>query len=74
MPDWVAIVIGIALLALVASDRRNIGGAWRSPSRWWSRDPAEYLGSRRPSQPLNVLLGLVLGIACVAYGVISLVS
>jgi len=74
MPDWFAIVIGMALLALVASDRRNIGRAWRSPSRWWSRDASEYVDSRRPSQPLNVLLGVVLGTACVLYGVVSLFS
>jgi hypothetical protein len=30
--------------------------------------------SREPSQPLNVILGLVLGIAALAYGIATLLS
>ena len=74
MFDWFAIVLGVGLLALVFSDRGNIGAAWRAPSRWWTRDPAEYVESRRPSQPLNVVLGIGLGVICIVYGVASLVA
>lgn len=73
MPDWFAIVLGIVLIGLVVGDRRNIRTAWRQPSRWWTRNPAESVEARRPSQPLNVVLGLGLGVLCIAYGVWSLV-
>jgi hypothetical protein len=74
LPGWVGIVIGVAILALVLSDRGGIRAAWRNPARWWSREPGEYWRSRAPSQPLNVVLGLVLGTAAVVYGVLWLVS
>ncbi len=74
MGDWLAIVLGAGLLALVFIDRGNIRAAWRAPSRWWTRDPSEYIESRRPSQPLNVVLGIGLGVICIVYWVASLVA
>jgi hypothetical protein len=74
MDGWIALLLGIALLGLVISDRGDIRGAWRHPSRWWSRDPAESMRSRVPSQPLNVFLGVVLGSAAVIYGLVVLVA
>jgi hypothetical protein len=73
MPDWLILVFGVVILALVASDRRNIGSAWKNPARWWGWRSDEYWRSRAPSQPLNVLLGLGLGIAAVVYGLLSLI-
>jgi hypothetical protein len=72
MPDWFAIVIGVVLLALVFSDRSRIREAWSSPKSWWK--PSEYWESRSPSQPLNVVLGVVLGVAAIIYGLASLLS
>ena len=72
MPGWFAIVIGVALLALVLSDRSRIREAWRSPASWWK--PSEYWESRSPSQPLNVVIGIMLGLAAIIYGVVSLLS
>lgn len=72
MADWVALLFGLALLSLVIWDRRNIAQAWRQPARWWSAN--EHMDSSAPSQPLNVVLGLLLGGGAVAYGVISLFS
>jgi hypothetical protein len=74
VPDWLAIVIGLALLGLVWSDRRGIGRAWRRPARFWSRDADEAFRSRAPSQPLNVVLGVTLGVAAIVYGVIGLIT
>jgi hypothetical protein len=71
VPGWAGIVIGCALLALVVSDAANISNAWRSPARWWK--PVEYWRSRQPSQPLNIVLGITLGIAALVYGIISLI-
>lgn len=72
MTDWAILLLGVGLLVLVALDRRGIGPAWRKPARWWSRDPVEGFASQAPSQPLNLLLGILLGCAAVAYGVSSL--
>jgi uncharacterized membrane protein HdeD (DUF308 family) len=72
MHGWFAIVVGAALLALVFSDRSRIREAWGSPASWWR--PSEYWASRSPSQPLNVAVGVVLGLAVVIYGVVSLLS
>jgi len=69
---WIGIAAGVLLLGLVLSDRNKIRQAWRAPARWWR--PNEYIESREPSQPLNVILGLVLGIAALAFGVATLVS
>lgn len=74
--DWLLLSLGLALLALVFLHRRDIPAAWRNPARWWAawRDPAEYMESRSPSQPLNVVLGVGLGMAAVIYAVVSLLS
>jgi hypothetical protein len=72
--DWLVIVIGVALLVLVWSDRREIGRDWRHPARFWARDPRESFRSRAPSQPLSAILGVVLGIAAIAYGVVALLA
>lgn len=74
MPGWMALLLGIVVLWLVFDDRRDISAAWRSPARWWSRDPDEYFRSRAPSQPLNVVLGVTLGIAAVVYGLMTLIT
>jgi hypothetical protein len=74
MPDWLPILLGVALLGLVWSDRRRIRNAWRRPARFWARDPVEGFGAQAPSQPLNLALGLVLGIAAIVYGVVGLIT
>jgi hypothetical protein len=70
MMGWIGIAAGALLLGIVLSDRGRIRHAWRAPARWWK--PNEYMDSREPSQPLNVILGLVLGIAALAYGIVML--
>lgn len=67
-----AIVLGVALLGLVVGDRKNIGSASRKPSRWFRQE--EYWDSRSPSQPLNVVLGVGLGLAALIYGVVTLLG
>jgi len=62
MPGWMALLLGIVVLCLVFADRRDISAAWRRPARWWSRDPDEGFRSWAPSQPLNVVVGVILGI------------
>ena len=74
MDNWVGIAVGVALIGLVFSDRRDIKRDWHSPARWWSRKPGEYQASRSPSQPLNVVLGLLLGTAAVIWGLIGLLT
>ena len=63
---------GLLLLYGVWSDRGNIRSAWKQPAAWWRR--GEYLKSRDPAQPLQLVLGTGLGIAAVIYGVVSIVS
>ena len=70
MPDWAGIILGVVILALVFSDRRDIGRAWRRPARFWRAD--EGFEARAPSQPGNALAGVILGLAAIAYGVYSL--
>ena len=72
MADWAILLFGIALLGLVGWDARNIRAAWDRPARWWSA--TEYMDSRRPSQPLNLLLGLLLGLAAITYGLVALLD
>lgn len=74
MPDWLILMLGLVILAMVISDRRDIPAAWRRPARWWSRDPEEYWRSRAPSQPLHVVLGMILGTGAVVYGAIALIA
>jgi hypothetical protein len=74
VPDWLAIVVGAAVLALVWTDRRDLGSAWRSPAKWWSRDAGESADSRSPAQPLNAVLGVVLGTAAIVYGIVALIT
>jgi hypothetical protein len=74
MTEVVMMVIGAVVLCLVWADRGNVRGAWRNPAKFWARNPHEYARSREPSQPLNVVLGTVLGIVAVVYGVVSLVT
>jgi hypothetical protein len=69
---WIGIVVGLFLLGMVFSDRGKMRQAWRSPARWWK--PAEVTDSREPAQPLNVILGLVLGAAALVYGVVTLIN
>lgn len=71
MPSFVLILCGLALLWAVWSDRGKIPEAWRQPARWWA-SVEEYGRSREPSQPLNVFLGTVLGLAAVIYGIYDL--
>lgn len=72
--NWVGIIVGLGLIALVVSDRSETKRNWSSPAQWWSRNPKEYWTSRGPSQPLNVVLGLFLGIAALSWGVIGLLT
>ncbi len=74
MPDWLILAIGVTILAMIYSERGAIGPAWRQPARFWSRDPQEHLRSRGPAQPLNLVLGVVLGVGAVVYGVVALVT
>ncbi len=74
LPDWLVLGLGLAILGMIFADRRLIRSAWRRPARWYSRDPDEYMRSRGPAQPLNVLVGLPLGIAAVLYGAIGLLT
>jgi hypothetical protein len=71
MPDWAGIVLGVVVLAFVHSDRRFIRGAWQSPARFWRADEFE---ARTPSQPGNLVAGVLLGVAAIAYGVVALVT
>ena len=72
MRDWVVLIAGLGLLALVWSDRKHIRQAWRKPARWWR--PSENFEAQAPSQPFNVLIGCVLGVAAVVFGVIGLLT
>lgn len=71
MTGWVGIVIGLFLLGMVFADRGNMRRAWRSPARWWK--PIEVTKSREPAQPLNVVLGVALGVVALAYGIVTLI-
>ena len=74
MTGLLLLLVGVALLWLVWWDRGKIRRDWKNPARWWSFRTGEYWRSRSPSQPLNVVLGTVLGLAAVVYGVIDLVG
>ena len=74
MKGVVSILLGLALLALVYSDRHDLRSSWSNPAKWYSRDVGEIVDSRRPSQPLNAVAGVVLGLAAVIYGVIELLA
>jgi hypothetical protein len=71
MPDWAGIVLGVVILAFVYSDRRLIRRAWHGPARF-SRGQ-EAFEARAPSQPGNLAVGVLLGVAAIAYGVYALV-
>jgi RsiW-degrading membrane proteinase PrsW (M82 family) len=72
MSDGLVLIVGLALLGLTWSDRKNVRQAWRKPARWWRL--REYWDARAPSQPLNLVLGTVLGGAAVVFGVLGLVT
>jgi hypothetical protein len=75
MPDWVVLILGVLILALIFADRHRVRDAWRNPSRWyavWNFD--ETWDSRAPSQPLSVVLGIVLGVAAIVYGVVGILT
>lgn len=74
MLGWMALLLGIVVLCLVFTDRRDISAAWRRPARWWSRNPDELFRSRAPSEPLNVVVGVMLGVAAVVYGIVTLIA
>lgn len=74
LPDWLVLALGVVILGMIYLDRREIATAWRRPASPWSRDSEEAARSRAPSQPLNLVLGLVLGVAAVVYGVVGLVT
>lgn len=74
MTGLLPLLVGVALLWLVWSDRRDIRRDWKNPAQWWSFKTGEYWRARAPSQPLNAVLGTALGLAAVVYGVIALVS
>lgn len=71
MPNWLILVIGLIILGLVVADFGAARNAWRSPSRWWRANEA--MDSRKPAQPGNLLVGLLLGGAATIYGIVSLV-
>lgn len=71
MTGWIGVVCGLFLLGMVFSDRGKIRQARRSPARWWK--PGEFTESRGPAQPGNVILGVVLGVAALVYGVVTLI-
>jgi hypothetical protein len=74
MTGLVPLLAGAALLWAVWSDRGNVRRDWKSPARWWAFKTDEHWRSRSPSQPLNVVLGTVLGLGAVVYGILALVS
>jgi hypothetical protein len=71
MPDWQGSCSESWSWAFVYSDRRFIRGAWQSPARFWRADEFE---ARAPSQPGNLVAGVLLGVAAIAYGVVALVT
>ena len=72
MSDWMILVVGLALLGLMWSDRKNVRQAWKEPARWWR--PRENFDAQAPSQPFNFVLGCVLGVAAVVFGILGLVT
>jgi hypothetical protein len=74
MTGLVLLLAGAALLWAVWSDRGNIRRDWKNPARWWSSKADEQFRSRSPSQPLNVVLGTVLGLGAVVCGILALVN
>ena len=68
----ILIALGVFLIGTVLWSWRDIRPAWCNPARWWKTD--EYTDSRSAAQPFNVLAGLVLGIAALAYGVVWLIN
>ena len=74
VPNWLVLVLGVVMLWLVWSERHAIASSWRRPARWWRRDADEYIRSRSPSQPLNVVLGVTLGLAAIVYGIVALLA
>lgn len=72
MSATLLVLVGVALLWLVWSDRGAVRRDWKEPARWWK--PGEYWAARSPSQPLNVVLGTVLGLGAVVYGLIALLG
>jgi hypothetical protein len=74
VPDWLVLGLGLVILGMIYADRRGIADAWRSPASPWSRDRDEAMRSRSPSQPVNLMFGLPLGVAAVIYGTIGLVT
>jgi hypothetical protein len=69
--DLLLIAGGTVILAMIWSDRHKIPSAWRKPARFWRT--GEYMESREPSQPFNWTVGLLVGIAAIVYGVLSLI-
>lgn len=74
MSDWLILILGIVILALVFDDRSDIRRNWSRPARFYSRNVAEGMEARSPSQPGNVLAGLLVGLAAVIYGLVSLLT
>jgi hypothetical protein len=72
MSDWMILIVGLALLGLMWSDRKHVRQAWKQPARWWR--PRENFDAQAPSQPFNFVLGCVLGAAAVVFGIVGLVT
>ncbi|HEX6695733.1 MAG TPA: hypothetical protein VF080_03035, partial [Solirubrobacteraceae bacterium] len=72
--DWLVLLLGLVLLGMVFSERHDVPRAWKRPSSWLTRDPQEAMRSRAPSQPLNAVLGVILGLGAVVYATIALVT
>lgn len=70
----VILILGFVILALVFDDRTDIRRNWSLPARFYSRNPIEGMDARPPSQPGNVLAGLVVGLGAVIYGLVSLLT
>jgi hypothetical protein len=72
MTSLALIAAGLVTIGLVISDRGEIRKNWRQPARWWRL--SESFDARAPSQPGNIVLGIVLGAAAIIYGVVTLLT
>lgn len=74
MPDWMALPLGIVVLCLVFDDRRDdLSGVATSRSMVESRSRRS-LPIAGAITAVNVVVGVILGIAAVVYGIMTLIT
>jgi hypothetical protein len=74
MEGVVPLLAGLALLWLAWSERRKMVRSRRDPARWWSLRPRRTLEPSSALELWNVVIGTVLGVAGVVFGLILLVT